>query len=148
MPAPHRHRVDRDLASVVEVEHYHLDHVAGAVGPEDQGPQRRVVVVHVGDNECVSDSVQHVVSIDPVLARRAVELPTDQLYYTTSTRATLRRRPADAMGNSDAARSRANSAVLVGHVLVGAAHLGNGRLASISLARARSVASSPARPAS
>ena len=38
------------------------------------------------------------------------------------------------MGNSDGARPRANPAVRVGHVLVGAVHLVKGWLASISLA--------------
>lgn len=37
--------------------------------------------------------MEHVVSIDPVLARRAVKFHTDQSYYTTSARATPRRRP-------------------------------------------------------
>ena len=85
----HRHRVDGHLASVVEVEHDHLEHVAGAVGPEDEGSQRRIVIAHVSDHEGIRDGVLDIVGDHAVFARRAVKLHTDESYYTTSVSATL-----------------------------------------------------------
>ena len=67
--ASHRHRVDRHLTSVVEVHHDHFEHVAGAVGTEDEGPYGGVVVAQVGDHEGMSNRVENVVSTDPVVAR-------------------------------------------------------------------------------
>jgi hypothetical protein len=61
--------VDRHLTPVVEVHHDHLEHVAGAVGSENEGPYGRVVVAHVGDHEGMSNRVENVVSTDSVVAR-------------------------------------------------------------------------------
>ena len=65
----HRHRVDDHPASVVEMEHDHFQHVAGAVGSEDKGPQWRIVVAHVGDHERVSDGVQYIVDVHFMFGR-------------------------------------------------------------------------------
>ena len=51
------------------MEHGHLEHVAGAVGSEDQDPQRRFVIAHVGDHESIRDGVEHIVGVHPMLAR-------------------------------------------------------------------------------
>ena len=85
----HRHRVDDQFASVVEVEHNHLEHVAGAIGSEDESSQWRLVVAHVGDHERIRDGVLDIVGLHTVFARRAVKLHTDESYYTTSVSATL-----------------------------------------------------------
>jgi hypothetical protein len=103
----HRHRVDDHLASVVEVEHDHFQHVAGAAGSEDERPQWRFVVAHVGDYERFRDSVLDIVDPHTVFARRAVELHTDESYYTTSMYATCVTPLAD---SSDSLRRRENGA--------------------------------------
>lgn len=84
----HWHRVDDHLASVVEVEHDHLEHVAGAVGSGDESSQWRLVVAHVGDHERIRDGVLDIAGLHTVFARRAVELQTDKAHYTTSVTAT------------------------------------------------------------
>ena len=78
-----RHRVDHLLAVVVEVEHDHLEHVAGAIWSEHERSHGCVFVAQVSDRQRVSDRVRHVVCVDAVLARRSMELFTPQSYCRT-----------------------------------------------------------------
>ena len=71
------------MSVVVEVEHDHLEHVAGAIWSEHECPHGYVVVARVGDHERVSHRVLRVVGVDAVLARRSMELHTPQSYYRT-----------------------------------------------------------------
>ena len=73
-----RHRVDDHLASAVEVEHDHLEHVAVAVRPEDESSQWRLVIAHVGDHERIRNGVLDIVGVHTVFFRRTVKLHTDE----------------------------------------------------------------------
>lgn len=101
------------LASVVEVEHDHLEHVAGAVGSKDESSQRRLVVAHVGDHERMRDGVLYVVNLHTVFARRTVELHTDESYYTTRTSTTCALAHTDAQSRTRSARAFAGASPVV-----------------------------------
>lgn len=81
--------MDHHVASVVEMEHDHLEHVSGAIRPEHERAVRRQVVPNVNDGERMFDGMQHVVVLYTVFGRCSVKLHTELMYYETSIPATL-----------------------------------------------------------
>ena len=71
------------------MEHDHLEHVAGVIGPEYERAVRRQVVPNINDGERMFDGMQQVVVLYTVFGRCSVKLRTALMYYETSSPAAL-----------------------------------------------------------
>lgn len=68
----HPHRVDREHATVIEVQRHDLEHVSRRVPPEGEAANRRLEVEVVAEHS-MSDRVPDVAILDPVPSGTGVD---------------------------------------------------------------------------
>lgn len=71
-----RHGVNGHQAFVLKLEHDHLEHVPGTIGPDRQQLRRVTVGIEVDQHECMIHGVSDVAVADVVTSSRTMDLHT------------------------------------------------------------------------